>query len=76
MLAHAQYPYKGYPYLDHKGPGSPFALLQDCRLCHLLSAGLLLNDPEQALFQIDVGLTEKGETEWEEVEIEEFGRGE
>ena len=53
--------------LGHEGPGSSFALLQSKGLISSLSAGSQIYGPDQTLFQISVGLTEIGETRWEEV---------
>lgn len=53
--------------LGHEGPNSSFAVLQNLGLISSLSAGPRSSGPDYTLFQIDVGLTEKGENEWEKV---------
>jgi insulysin len=53
--------------LGHEGIGSAFATLQNNGLVSSLSAGSRVKAPDFALFQIDMGLTEKGEAHWEEV---------
>lgn len=53
--------------LGHEGPNSSFAILQNAGLLSSLSAGPRVNAPDFSLFQIDIGLTELGETKWKEV---------
>ena len=53
--------------LGHEGPQSPFALLQNEGLITSLSAGTRFSDPTFSLFQLDIALTESGETSWKEV---------
>jgi insulysin len=53
--------------LGHEGPNSPFAVLQDAGLLSSLSAGQRTSGPDFTLFQVDVGLTEKGEANWKQV---------
>ena len=62
--------------LGHEGPDSPFALLQNQGLITSLSAGNRFSEPTFSLFQIDMALTETGETRWKEVVdvILQYGR--
>lgn len=53
--------------LGHEGPGSAFAVLQNHGMLSSLSAGARTSAPDFNLFQIDMGLTEKGEKHWREV---------
>ncbi|VEU43382.1 unnamed protein product [Pseudo-nitzschia multistriata] len=53
--------------LGHEGVGSAFAALQNSGLLSSLSSGARTRAPDFTLFQIDMGLTEKGEENWEEV---------
>jgi insulysin len=53
--------------LGHEGPGSSFAILQSAGLITALSAGNRISGPDQALFQLDLALTERGEEEWKSV---------
>lgn len=51
----------------HEGKGSPFAVLQDLGWISSLSSGTRVGGPDQNLFQIDMSLTEEGESHWKEV---------
>lgn len=51
----------------HEGKGSPFAILQDSGWISSLSSGTRVGGPDQNLFQIDMSLTEEGESHWTEV---------
>jgi len=51
--------------LGHEGEGSSFAILQDHGLLNSLSAGPRTRAPDFTLFQVDLGLTEKGERHWQ-----------
>ncbi|MGK3735053.1 MAG: insulysin [Bacillariaceae sp.] len=53
--------------LGHEGPGSAFATLQNKGLLSSLSAGPRTSGPDFTIFQVDMGLTEKGEKHWEDV---------
>jgi insulysin len=53
--------------LGHEGPNSSFAVLQDAGLLSSLSAGPRSSGPDFTLFQVDMGLTEKGEENWKQV---------
>jgi insulysin len=53
--------------LGHEGPGSAFAVLQNHGMLSSLSAGPRTRAPDFNLFQIEMELTEKGETQWMEV---------
>jgi insulysin len=53
--------------LGHEGAGSAFAVLQNHGMLSSLSAGARTTAPDFTLFQVDIGLTEKGEEHWEEV---------
>jgi insulysin len=53
--------------LGHEGAGSAFAVLQDHGMLNSLSAGPRTRAPDFTLFQVDLGLTEKGEQHWQEV---------
>jgi len=53
--------------LGHEGPGSAFATLQNNGLVSSLSAGARTAAPDFTIFQVDIGLTEKGEEYWENV---------
>lgn len=53
--------------LGHEGEGSIFALLQNHGMVNSLSAGPRVSAPDFQLFQLDMGLTEKGEKHWKEV---------
>ena len=53
--------------LGHEGAGSAFAVLQDHGMLNSLSAGPRTRAPDFTLFQVDLGLTEKGEHHWQEV---------
>uniref|UniRef100_A0A7S4QE70 Peptidase M16 N-terminal domain-containing protein n=1 Tax=Ditylum brightwellii TaxID=49249 RepID=A0A7S4QE70_9STRA len=53
--------------LGHEGPGSSFAALQDAGYLSSLSTGSRIAAPDQTLLQIDVSLTEDGETHWTKV---------
>lgn len=53
--------------LGHEGAGSAFAVLQNHGMLSSLSAGSRTTAPDFTLFQVDLGLTEKGEEHWEEV---------
>ena len=54
--------------LGHEGPGSSFGLLQKkLSWIHSLSSGLRIDAPDQAVFQIQVQLTEQGEENWKDV---------
>ena len=51
----------------HEGPGSIFATLQNRGLLSSLSAGPRTTAPDFMIFQVNMGLTEKGEKQWMEV---------
>ena len=53
--------------LGHEGPGSAFATLQNKGLLSSLSAGPRTSGPDFTIFQVDMGLTEKGEEQWKDV---------
>jgi insulysin len=53
--------------LGHEGAGSAFAVLQNHGMLSSLSAGSRTSAPDFNLFQVDMGLTEKGEKHWKEV---------
>lgn len=53
--------------LGHEGAGSVFAVLQNHGMVSSLSAGPRTRAPDFTLFQVDLGLTEKGEHHWQEV---------
>lgn len=53
--------------LGHEGVGSAFAALQNNGMLSSLSAGARTSAPDFKLFQVDMGLTEKGEEHWEDV---------
>jgi insulysin len=53
--------------LGHEGAGSAFAVLQNHGMLSSLSAGPRTQAPDFTLFQVDMGLTEKGEQHWKEV---------
>ena len=53
--------------LGHEGKGSAFALLQDAGLLTSLSTGTRISAPDQCVFQIDINLTENGESQWKDV---------
>jgi insulysin len=53
--------------LGHEGAGSAFAVLQNHGMLSSLSAGPRTSAPDFTLFQVDMGLTEKGEQHWKEV---------
>jgi insulysin len=53
--------------LGHEGAGSAFAVLQNHGMLSSLSAGARTNSPDFNLFQVDMGLTKKGEKHWKEV---------
>lgn len=53
--------------LGHEGPGSSFAVLQNQGWIGSLTSGLRVSAPDFSLFQLTVGLTEEGETQWQQV---------
>lgn len=53
--------------LGHEGPQSPFAVLQNEGWVSSLSTGARVSAPDFSMLQIDVGLTERGETMWQHV---------
>ena len=53
--------------IGHEGVGSAFAVLQNHGMLSSLSAGPRTKAPDFTLFQVDMGLTEKGEQHWEAV---------
>jgi insulysin len=59
--------------LGHEGAGSAFSVLQNHGMLSSLSAGCRTKAPDFALFQVDMGLTEKGEKHWREVVDLVFG---
>jgi insulysin len=50
--------------IGHEGPNSSFAILQNLGLLSSLSSGPRHSGPDFTLFQVSIGLTEKGEEEW------------
>ncbi|KAL7566713.1 hypothetical protein ACA910_017769 [Epithemia clementina (nom. ined.)] len=62
--------------LGHEGPNSPFALLQNEGLITSLSAGNRFGEPSFSLFQLEIALTELGESRWRDVVdvILQYGR--
>ena len=53
--------------LGHEGEGSAFAVLQNYGMLSSLSAGARTKAPDFSLFQVEMGLTEKGEKYWKDV---------